>query len=137
MYIITDLFHLEDELGVPKWLDLLLLFSAAFNGLFMGLMSLKNIENLLASYLPGKTKILFSAVIFLLCGYGIYLGRYERWNSWDLFTHPISLAKDIALDFLYPIHHRHVWTITIYFGGWLMIVHQYLSKFAPQENPDK
>lgn len=39
-YMITDLFHYEQKPDVPFWYDLLLVISAAWNGLILGLVSL-------------------------------------------------------------------------------------------------
>ncbi|MEO5564318.1 MAG: DUF1361 domain-containing protein, partial [Chitinophagaceae bacterium] len=43
-YIVTDLFHLEQFDSAPKWFDLLLLFSFAWNGLLFGILSVRKIE---------------------------------------------------------------------------------------------
>src|SRR5215510_6980994 len=46
-YIITDFLHLKQRPPVPYWYDILLLFSAALNGLLLGLVSLFTIEGFL------------------------------------------------------------------------------------------
>jgi uncharacterized membrane protein len=40
--------------------------------------------------------------IFILTGYGIYLGRVLRWNSWDLFTRPKPLFRDVSVSIQNP-----------------------------------
>lgn len=31
----------------------------------------------------------------MLCGIGVYLGRFLRWNSWDLLHKPLAIMVDI------------------------------------------
>ena len=35
-------------------------------------------------------------------GVGIYLGRYMRWNSWDLLVQPAAVLRDTAARFDSP-----------------------------------
>jgi uncharacterized membrane protein len=128
-YLITDLIHLEQRLPVPFYFDLILLFSAAWNGLLMGLLSVKNTEEkLLALYTSGKVKfILF--FIFILSGFGIYLGRYDRYNSWHILTQPFDLAVDITSYVLQPWQHVHTWAVTILFAAAFWLMYETLSQF--------
>lgn len=128
IYIVTDLFHLHERKLAPLWYDLLILISAAINGVTLGFLSLYNMEELLRKkigrrYLPA---ILFS--IFLLCGYGIYIGRYLRWNSWDIFVRPFPLLSDIAFELRHPFRNMHVWALSILYGVWLHLFYKYVKK---------
>jgi uncharacterized membrane protein len=38
----------------------------------------------------------------LLSSYGVYLGRFQRWNSWDLFTNPHQLLIDSLYQLTNP-----------------------------------
>ncbi len=129
MYIITDIFHLRERPDVPQWYDLLILFSAAISGVIMGFLSLQNVEhylrrNIRAGLVPWA--ILF---FFILSGYGIYLGRYLRWNSWDIITQPISLLLDIKQDVLHPVRNNQCWLLSGLFGVWLHVLYRYFKKF--------
>jgi uncharacterized membrane protein len=90
-YILTDLLHLKIRTPIPLWFDLNLILSFAFTGLYFGLISLLDIEIIMIQYLSKKiTRILL--MIFLFTGaFGIYLGRFLRLNSWDLFSDPYLL----------------------------------------------
>ena len=44
LYIVTDLVHLGRESTVPKWFDVLLLFSSSVVGLMMAFISLHRVE---------------------------------------------------------------------------------------------
>ncbi|MBX9784852.1 MAG: DUF1361 domain-containing protein [Chitinophagaceae bacterium] len=121
-YIITDLFHLEQRHGVPLYFDLMLLFSAAWNGLLMGLLSVKNVETELLKYFSiAKVKVML-LFIFFLSGFGIYLGRYDRYNSWHIVTQPFDLLSNMALYITQPLQHLHTWAVTVLFAVvfWMM-----------------
>ena len=45
--------------------------------------------------------------------FGVYLGRFERYNSWDIFRMPFEIAKDISHRFIYPNEHPRTWGLTI------------------------
>jgi uncharacterized membrane protein len=50
-YILTDLYHLGDgynDRQVPQWFDLVMILSFAWNGLFLGILSVRHMEKLLA-----------------------------------------------------------------------------------------
>ncbi len=89
-YIITDLMHLSHYKDVP-WIDGLLLFSFAMTSLVAGLISLLHMRSLLQPALPPLIYRFLTIGVFLLSGFGVYLGRFERWNSWDILTHPFAL----------------------------------------------
>jgi uncharacterized membrane protein len=93
-YIITDLFHLRPRPDAPYWLDLLILSASAITGLMLGLKSLMQVERLLRMEVPLWFSRLSILGICLLTSFGMYLGRFQRWNSWDLATRPVDLLKD-------------------------------------------
>jgi len=128
MYIVTDLFHLRERRLAPLWYDLLILFSAAMNGVTMGFVSLYNIEKWLKLKVQPKYIVTIIFSIFLLCGYGIYLGRYLRWNSWDVVAQPLSLFADIVYDIRHPFRNIEIWSLSLLYGLWLFLLYQYVSK---------
>jgi uncharacterized membrane protein len=90
-YIITDLLHLTKRSAVPIWYDSLMVFSYALVGLLAGLLSLHLIHRVMDRLLARMMAWGVVMGSLLLAGFGIYLGRFERWNSWDLLTNPASL----------------------------------------------
>ncbi len=127
-YLITDLVHLEQRPPIPFYFDLVLLFIAAWNGLLLGLLSVKNIEEqLLLQFNQLQVKfILF--FIFMLSGFGIYLGRYDRYNSWHILTQPFDLIRDISLYILEPFQHIHTWAVTILFAAVFWVMYETLRQ---------
>ena len=126
-YIITDLFHLHERPGIPKWYDLLLLFSAAWNGLLLGLLSLYNAERFLLTKMNQFNAGLLLALCVFLSGFGVYAGRYLRWNSWEIFTHPKIILNDTVPRILHPHQHLSTWGMTLMLGSLLLIIYHSLK----------
>jgi uncharacterized membrane protein len=122
-YIITDLYHLNDQPGIPQWFDLLLLFSAAWNGLLLGLLSLYNAEKFLLKKMTGVQAGIVLAGCVFLSGFGVYAGRYLRWNSWEIFTQPKSILHDTVPRILHPEEHLSTWGMTLMMGSFLLIIY--------------
>lgn len=95
-YIITDFLHLKHKPPVPLWYDLSLLFAFASTGLLLGLLSLHKMHYGLQRHFSGgmSNAIIFASIA--LSGFGIWLGRFQRWNSWDIFARPDALLLDLA-----------------------------------------
>lgn len=96
-YIITDFIHLEGLQGTMLMIDGILIFIFAFAGLGGGLLSLYWIRETLRRHLKGAFVTASVGIFALLSGYGVFLGRSLRWNSWDFFTNTIPLLKDCIL----------------------------------------
>jgi uncharacterized membrane protein len=92
-YIVTDLVHLYHRPPVPYWFDMCLVLLSAFNGLVLGFISISQIEKIVKIYRLGRYMNIMRAIIFLAMSYGVYLGRYLRFNSWDPFIRPVQVAK--------------------------------------------
>jgi uncharacterized membrane protein len=70
-YIITDFLHLKQRTSIPYWYDILLLFSAALNGLLLGLSSLLTVEKFLLNRYGSKISGIIMLCSFFLCAFGI------------------------------------------------------------------
>jgi uncharacterized membrane protein len=128
LYIITDLFHLRDRELIPVWYDLVILFSAAINGIIAGFISLYNVEKWLKEKIHIRRTHLFIIPIMLLCAYGIYLGRYERWNSWDIVAQPFALFSEMAHHIFHPFRNKECWLLTLIFGSWMYLLYTYSKR---------
>lgn len=118
-YILTDLFHLKNSISMPQWFDLVLVLSFAWVGLLYGLFSLWDIELLLNPRIGQRWAAFCASGFLFLSAFGIYLGRFLRWNSWDILHHPFGLFRDIADRFLHPAEHPRTWGVTIFLGLFL------------------
>lgn len=133
-YIITDLFHLRSIQSMPVWFDLVLILSFAWTGLFLGFLSLRDMEKMLELRLGRVRTVILLIGLLFLCAFGIYLGRYLRWNSWDLVQQPMQLVDDIVSRFRYPFKHPKTWGMTILMGGFLNLVYWSIRFFLLHGN---
>ena len=101
-YLVTDLIHLHTYPPVPLWYDLILLFTFAVLGLFLGLVSLHMMHGLIDGYFGRFAGWLFVLVALGAGGLGVFIGRFLRWNSWDLFTRPLALLYDVLASLTEP-----------------------------------
>lgn len=122
-YILTDLFHLQLRLSMPIWFDLVFILSYAWTGLLFGFISLWNIEEILVKTINEKTIPYISGGLLFLGSFGIYLGRYLRWNSWDILRDPFGLFHDIHDRIMNPFDHPDTWGMTLFMGLFLNIVY--------------
>jgi uncharacterized membrane protein len=99
-YILTDLFHLRPRPHLPLWFDLVLVLSFALIGMIVFLKSLKDMLSILKVYVSPMLFTLVTPVIFWLISFGLYLGRYLRFNSWNVVNHPFQLMRQ-SFDILF------------------------------------
>jgi uncharacterized membrane protein len=95
-YIVTDLTHLRTYEGAPIWFDIVIACSAAWAGLALGFISLYLMQSVVRRRFGDRRGWGFAAAVLALSSFGIYLGRFERWNSWDLVTRPDALLADVG-----------------------------------------
>jgi uncharacterized membrane protein len=124
-YILTDLIHLSphNHGHVPLWLDLVMLLSFAFVALGVGFQSLHIVQRWLAGSFSSLASWLVVIGSLGLSGFGVYLGRFLRWNSWDIVRHPATLWNDILARLLHPLAHGHTWGFTLGFGTLLILAY--------------
>ena len=120
-YMVTDLFHLRARPPIPYWFDLMLIFSFAWNGLLLGFVSLMDVQRVLANRWSRLFSWLTMVGVVVLSGFGVYLGRYVRFNSWDVLTSPEVVLGRIADIILNPFHHPQAYGVTILFSTFLFL----------------
>ncbi|MCW3462756.1 DUF1361 domain-containing protein [Chitinophaga nivalis] len=126
-YILTDLFHLFDG-GVPLWFDLFMIFSFAWNGMVLGYFSIRTMEHMWRVRHTRWPAWLFSFPVMFLCAMGVYIGRYLRYNSWDVVKDPLTLLGDMRDIVLHPWENRSAWAFTICMGIFLYLMYPFFAK---------
>ena len=94
-YLITDLVHLHARPEMPYWFDQILYMAFAFTGCYLGMVSLILMQSLVRRALGWIVSWVFALGALVLGGFGIYLGRFLRFNSIDLITNPKPLLKEL------------------------------------------
>ena len=129
-YIISDLMHLAPRQGVPVWYDAMMIFSYAWNGLVVGMASLWLVQQVVADRFGVWAGWLMAFVSLVAAGFGVYLGRFQRWNSWDIFVDPMGLARDIVYGLIDPWAVARAVVVTLLFASFLVIAYSTIHLFS-------
>lgn len=89
-YLVTDLVHLGE--GYELWRHVLQYGFAAWTGILLGVVSLLLVHQRVERDLGAVWGWLMVVVSVGLCAIGVVIGRFQRWNSWDLVTRPESVV---------------------------------------------
>lgn len=95
-YIVSDFIHLHVSGEVSLLYDIVLFISFTWNGFILGFSSLYLVHKELLKKVHRRDAHLLVGVVLLLCGFAIYLGRYLRWNTWDVLVNPAGLLFDVS-----------------------------------------
>jgi uncharacterized membrane protein len=95
LYLITDFIHLGSNTAISEllWYDGLMIFIYSVIGMLVSFFSLDKIVSHLSLRRLTRYSLIF--LISLLVSFGIYLGRYIRWNTWDIIAQPFALFANI------------------------------------------
>ena len=129
-YIMTDLFHLGEHNNVPNWFDLALIISFAWDGLLLGILSVRQMEKMMQQFLPGIRELFIIYPIMWLNALGIYIGRYPRFNSWDILTNPIGLTAYILRMLWHPIQFKYAWGMVACFSIFMTLVYLTIKRIS-------
>ncbi|HLG39765.1 MAG TPA: DUF1361 domain-containing protein [Chitinophagaceae bacterium] len=133
-YILTDLFHLGRHQSAPKWFDLLLILSFAWNGLLFGIASLQKMELVLQATSGKKASLLFVFAVMWLIALGIYVGRFLRYNSWDIITQPFSLFGEILEMLMHPFQNKMEWGMILCYATFMSLLYITIKKMSESFN---
>ena len=92
-YLVTDVLHIVSSPPQLLWYDSLLFFFFGWIGLLLGMLSLLHIHQYLKVHFSYSISELIIFSICFISSFGVYLGRFERWNSWDIFVSPFDLMN--------------------------------------------
>lgn len=95
-YIVTDMVHLKTREPIPRWFDYILITAYAWTGLFLGYVSLTLLHHRVRAAFGRMAGWGFVSLMLGLGSFGIYVGRFFRWNSWDVIARPWKILDDLV-----------------------------------------
>jgi uncharacterized membrane protein len=102
-YILTDLQHRSSAGGdAPVWYDVILLLWFVFTGLFLGMVSLFLMQEIVRREFGRWFGWGFVLAVAGLSSIGVYMGRFLRWNSWDILGNFSGMAQFTLYYLIHP-----------------------------------
>jgi uncharacterized membrane protein len=102
-YMLTDLQDLTKPVsGAPLWYDVIILIWFSWTGMLMGVVSLYLMHEIVKREFGRLAGWVFVFMVAGLSSIGIYMGRFLRWNSWDILQEPTHILSDSLNLLLHP-----------------------------------
>jgi uncharacterized membrane protein len=127
-YIFTDLVHLTARFTPHFWADLSLVLLVALTGFLLGFVSLYLMQGVVAERFGHLAGWVFIVGAALVSAFGIYLGRFLRWNSWDVVMHPLNFSHAIGHLATHPLADPNTGIFPVFFATFLFL--GYLMLYA-------
>lgn len=128
-YIVTDLIHLRLSNDSLLWFDVLVVLSFALTGLLLFHLSMYDMQTIIFSRFKRIPKRTVTYTIIFLCSFGVYLGRFLRYNSWEIISNPQVLISDVFDILISPFQHSEAWLFTLGFGSFLVVGYWIFKSF--------
>lgn len=120
-YIVTDFYYLDPRPPIPLWFDISLIAIFAFTGCFLAIASLRLIHLMIDKSLGKVIGWVFALFSLGLGSLGVYLGRFARFNSWDVLFAPKPLIKELVSNLFNPLDNLGFLGFTIMFTSILLV----------------
>ncbi len=126
-YLITDLQELGGGFGeAPVWYDIMLQFWFSWTGLLLGVVSLYLMQQIVKNIFGKFVGWVFVFTVSVLSSIGVYLGRFLRFNSWDIWQNPIEVLSD-SLKLLLAMRPRTIGFVGLFTVFFVLV---YLTLYA-------
>lgn len=136
-YILTDFIHLKESAAIPLWYDIALLASGAGTGVLFAYASTAYVQAVVADRAGKLAGWVVTFAAFLLAGFGVYLGRFLRWNSWDAVTNPASVFHDVVPRVIDPLAHIGTVGVTLIYGIGLTLGYAAVRSIPPPRTVER
>jgi uncharacterized membrane protein len=122
-YLLTDFIHLHESLTTPLWYDALMLAAFAWTGLALGFASLYVMQTIWQRAAGALVSWLGVVGALALASFGVYLGRFLRFNSWDALVRPGQIADVVRNDLENPFQHPRLFAALVVLTGALTVAY--------------
>ena len=129
-YVLTDFIHLHGNGPSPLWYDALMLSSFAWTALMLGFASLYLIQTIIKERAGVAAGWVVAAFVLGLASFGVYLGRFARFNSWDVVTRPHLVLSVIRQETKSPLHDPKMVVALLALTASLLVGYLVLYAFA-------
>lgn len=120
-YLVTDFIHLRFRDGAPLWFDAVMVASFAWAGVGLGAASLRGGSRIVRARGGAWAAAAFVPLVALATGFGIYLGRFVRLNTWDVATRPGTVVAQVLSPLVHPFAHPRAWTVSLTFALFFVV----------------
>lgn len=129
-YLLTDFIHLDSRPTAPVWYDALMLSAFAWTALLLGFASLYLVQ-LIARRALGRAASWVVVVGALALGsFGVYLGRFVRFNSWDALVRPGRVLDVVRTRLESPLENPQMVAALVALTVFLLVGYGVLYGFA-------
>jgi uncharacterized membrane protein len=129
-YMLTDFIHVGESPSVPLWYDALMLSSFAWTALLLGFASLYLVQIVVRGVVGAAWSWVVVAAALALSSFGVYLGRFVRFNSWDALLRPGRVAQVISNQLENPLHHPRMVAVLVVLTAFLLVGYVVLYAFV-------
>jgi len=129
-YMLTDFIHLGQSESAPVWYDALMLSSFAWTALLLGFASLYLVQVVARRIVGLAWSWAGVAAALALASFGVYLGRFVRFNSWDALIRPARVLDVISNQVENPFQHPRMIAVLLALTAFLLVGYAVLYAFA-------
>jgi uncharacterized membrane protein len=79
---------------------------------------------------PALKEWQFVYPMMLLNAFGVYIGRYLRYNSWDVVANPFQLTEDIIHLLIHPVRNRFEWSMIGCYAVFMSLIYIAIKRMS-------
>ncbi len=111
-YMLTDYVHVGESIDINILFDIVMVGLFVMAGFIQGCIALYLVHKPLVKKFGSFYAHVSMAIIILASSFAIDMGRFLRWNSWDILLNPRALLFDISDTILNPLNYNRSFLVT-------------------------